>query len=76
MKTLITVLTAVSLTFGVLGTAYGVYATRVEAARAKQAHEDDERRERERDRNHLRTLEKIIASEFPRWTPAIDWDNK
>jgi hypothetical protein len=30
---------------------------------------------RDRDREHLRVLEKIIVSEWPAWTPAIDWSD-
>ena len=31
---------------------------------------------RDRDREHLRVLERIIVSEFPAYTPAIAWDDK
>jgi phosphoenolpyruvate-protein kinase (PTS system EI component) len=48
----------------------------VEDAKAKQAHEDAEKQERARDRDHIRKLEHIITSEFPKWTDFIDWDNK
>ena len=41
-----------------------------------QAHTTTDAVERDRDRNHIRQLEKIIVSEWPQWSPAIDWDNR
>lgn len=43
---------------------------------AYQAHTAHEAVERDRDRQHLRTVERIIVSEWPQYTPAIAWDDK
>ena len=43
---------------------------------AYQMHTAQDAVDRDRDRNHIRQLEKIITSEWPQWAPAIDWDNK
>lgn len=62
---IVTVLTIATLALGLIGTAATFYQSRVQAAI-----------DRDRDREHIRVLEKIIVSEFPKWSPAIDWDDK
>lgn len=72
----VTGLTIASLALGLVATIAAGVSSRVDDTKAKQQHEDLERQERQRDREHIRQLERIIVSEFPRWSPAIDWDNK
>lgn len=72
----VAILTVATLALGLLGTVLGTVVHLTADVKAKQLHEDADRVERDRDRNHIRQLERIIVAEFPKWSPAIDWDAK
>jgi len=46
------------------------------AAGAFISHAQQEAVERDRDRQHIRVLERIVVSEHPDYSPMIEWDDK